>query len=114
MDEAHHVFSESFQRVLAGFSGAYVGVTATPDRSDKKLPSDFFENVAHETNLVDLIRDGYLCRVRLATRGCCWVCKGIICSNPDDAKFKPDLTIPCTDCHNTELEWKYGLRLQSE
>ena len=57
VDEAHHVLSESFQRVLAGFSGAYVlGVTATPDRSNKKLLSDFFENVAHETTLVDLIK----------------------------------------------------------
>jgi superfamily II DNA or RNA helicase len=68
VDEAHHVLSESFQQVLAHFNEAHIlGVTATPDRGDKKLLSDFFENVAHETSLVDLIRDGYLSRVRVKT-----------------------------------------------
>jgi superfamily II DNA or RNA helicase len=66
VDEAHHVLSESFQRVLSGFSGAYVlGVTATPDRSDQKLLSDYFENVAAETTLIDLIKGGYLARIRV-------------------------------------------------
>jgi superfamily II DNA or RNA helicase len=53
VDEAHHVLSESFQRVLSGFSGAYVlGVTATPDRSDQRALSDFFEHIAAETTLI--------------------------------------------------------------
>jgi superfamily II DNA or RNA helicase len=68
VDEAHHALGESYQRVLGYFEDAWVlGVTATSDRGDKRLLSDFFENVAHETTLVDLIRDGYLCRVRVKT-----------------------------------------------
>jgi superfamily II DNA or RNA helicase len=56
------------QNVLGYFEEAHVlGVTATPDRGDKRLLADYFENVAHETTLVDLIRDGYLCRVRVKT-----------------------------------------------
>jgi superfamily II DNA or RNA helicase len=38
---------------------------ATPDRGDKRLLADYFENVAHETTLVDLIRGGYLSRVHV-------------------------------------------------
>jgi superfamily II DNA or RNA helicase len=66
VDEAHHALAESYQRVLGYFEDARVlGVTATPDRGDKRLLGDYFENVAHETTLVDLIRDGYLARVRV-------------------------------------------------
>lgn len=37
VDEAHHVLSDSYQRVLAHFKNADVlGVTATPDRGDMK------------------------------------------------------------------------------
>lgn len=37
VDEAHHVLSDSYQRVLDHFPGANVlGVTATPDRGDRK------------------------------------------------------------------------------
>ena len=68
VDEAHHTLAESYQRVLGYFEDACVlGVTATPDRGDKRLLADYFENVAHETTLVDLIRDGYLCRIRAKT-----------------------------------------------
>ena len=49
VDEAHHALGESYQRVLEYFEDAWVlGVTATSDRGDKRLLSDFFENVAHE------------------------------------------------------------------
>ena len=68
VDEAHHAIAESYQRVLGYFEDARVlGVTATPDRGDKRPLGDYFENVAHETTLVDLISDGYLCRVRVKT-----------------------------------------------
>jgi superfamily II DNA or RNA helicase len=68
VDEAHHALAESWQRVLGYFEDARVlGVTATPDRGDKRLLGDYFENVAAETTLIDLIRDGYLARVRVKT-----------------------------------------------
>ena len=54
--------------MLGYFEGARVlGVTATPDRGDKRLLGDYFENVAHETTLVELDPRGYLCRIRVKT-----------------------------------------------
>lgn len=62
IDEAHHAVSDSFRRVLAHFDGHanVLGVTATPDRGDKRNLGEYFENIAYEIGLFDLIRDGYL------------------------------------------------------
>jgi superfamily II DNA or RNA helicase len=65
-DEAHHAISASWQRVLGhiGTNGTHVlGVTATPDRGDKKNLGKYFETIAAEISLLDLIRDGYLARI---------------------------------------------------
>ena len=68
VDECQHALSESYQRVLGYFEGARVlGVTATPDRGDKRLLGDYFENIAHETTLVELVTQGYLSRIRVKT-----------------------------------------------
>jgi len=65
VDEAHHVAAESYQTVLRHFEKANVlGVTATPDRSDKKQLGSYFENVAYEVTLLDLIKDGFLVPIR--------------------------------------------------
>jgi superfamily II DNA or RNA helicase len=66
VDEAHHVLADSYKRILDHFEGAKVlGVTATPDRGDQKLLSDYFENVACELTLVDLIRGHWLAPIRV-------------------------------------------------
>jgi len=63
-DEAHHAISDSWQAVLGRFSTAKVlGVTATPDRGDKRDLGRYFQNVAAEIKLFDLIADGYLSRI---------------------------------------------------
>jgi len=63
-DEAHHAISQSWQQVLSHFSGAKVlGVTATPDRGDKKNLGKYFQNIAFEISLFDLIDDGWLSRI---------------------------------------------------
>jgi superfamily II DNA or RNA helicase len=63
-DEAHHAISDSWQEVLRHFSGAHVlGVTATPDRGDKRNLGEYFEAVAAEVGLFDLIHEGYLSRI---------------------------------------------------
>jgi len=64
-DEAHHAISDSWQSVLKHFDGhaKILGVTATPDRGDKKNLGSYFENIAAEISLFDLIRDGYLSRI---------------------------------------------------
>lgn len=61
VDEAHHALADSYRRTLEHFSAAKVlGVTATPDRGDKKNLGTYFQNVAFEISLLDLIKDGYL------------------------------------------------------
>lgn len=63
-DEAHHALSAQWQAVLAHFPGAKVlGVTATPDRGDKRNLGEFFESIAFEIGLFDLVSAGYLSRI---------------------------------------------------
>lgn len=68
-DEAHHSISESWQRVLAHFDkhAKVLGVTATPDRGDKRSLGCYYENVAYETNIVDMINAGYLSPIKIKT-----------------------------------------------
>ena len=62
VDEAHHVLSDGYQRVLEHFSGAKVlGVTATPDRGDRRNLGAF------EYKLTSAIKDGFLCRISAQT-----------------------------------------------
>lgn len=68
IDEAHHVLSDGYQRVLSHFSGAKVlGVTATPDRGDMRNLGQYFENLAYEYTLPRAIRDGYLSPIKAQT-----------------------------------------------
>ena len=65
VDEAHHALSDSYQKVLKYFSTAKVlGVTATPDRGDKRNLAEFFESTAYEYTMAQAIKDGYLCPIR--------------------------------------------------
>lgn len=70
-DEAHHVLSDEWRAVLDYFSGCprILGVTATPDRADKKCLGRYFERVAFEVGLLDLIRQGYLAPLRAKQLG---------------------------------------------
>jgi len=63
VDEAHHCLSESYQRVLRYFDARTLGVTATPDRGDKRNLGAFFEDIAFEYGLRQAIADGFLCRI---------------------------------------------------
>jgi len=61
VDEAHHAISSSYQNVLKQFPNAKVlGVTATPDRGDKKSLAKYFEGIAYEYSLETAVSDGYL------------------------------------------------------
>jgi superfamily II DNA or RNA helicase len=63
-DEAHHAVSKSWQNTLNHFTSAKVlGVTATPDRGDKKNLGQYFQHVAYEISLFELINQGYLSRI---------------------------------------------------
>lgn len=69
VDEAHHVLADSYLKVLLHFDGyaKVLGVTATPDRGDKKNLGKYFESVAYEVTLPRLIKEGYLSPIKVKT-----------------------------------------------
>ena len=68
IDEAHHVISDGYQRVLEHFGEANVlGVTATPDRGDMRNLGSYFDSLAYEYPLVDAIKSGYLSKITAIT-----------------------------------------------
>lgn len=67
-DEAHLSLAESWQRVFAHFDRAKIlGITATPARADKKSLLKFYQTIAYEITLFDLINKGALVPVRVVT-----------------------------------------------
>ena len=68
VDEAHHVAADSWQEVVNYFQGTkLLGVTATPSRADGKDLGDTFQKIAHESKLVDLINEGWLSSITVAS-----------------------------------------------
>lgn len=65
VDEAHHALADSYRRVLSRFDkhAKVLGVTATPDGGDKRNMGEYFENIAAEVSLLNLINQGYLSRI---------------------------------------------------
>lgn len=65
IDEAHrNTLGNQAQKVLGHFANAKVlGITATPFRSDKQQLGSYYEAIAYEVGLFDLIREGYLSRI---------------------------------------------------
>ena len=64
-DEAHHSISPSWQEVLNHFKCPVLGVTATPDRGDKRNLGSFYQKVSFEIGLKELIIQGYLCEIKV-------------------------------------------------
>ena len=68
IDEAHHAVSPSYQKLLVQLPDAKVlGVTATPDRGDKKSLARYFEGIAYEYSLKTAVAEGYLCDIKAKT-----------------------------------------------
>lgn len=68
IDEAHHALSSSYRAVIDYFSDAKVlGVTATPDRGDRKNLGEIFDSLAFEYSLPQAIKEGYLCPIEAQT-----------------------------------------------
>ena len=63
IDEAHHCLSDSYNRILNYFDAKVLGVTATPDRGDKKTLSKVFQNIAYEYSMRTAIEEGNLCKI---------------------------------------------------
>jgi superfamily II DNA or RNA helicase len=69
VDEAHHSLADSYLSTLRYFDeNAFVlGVTATPDRGDKKNLGRYYQNIAYEVTLLDLIKQNWLSPIRVKT-----------------------------------------------
>ena len=64
-DEAHHVLASQWQQTLAHFTSRVLGVTATPDRGDRKNLATYFDNLAYEIGILELIKQKFLAPVRI-------------------------------------------------
>jgi type I site-specific restriction endonuclease len=63
-DEADKSISDQWQKVLSHFTAKKIaGFTATPNRTDKKNLGTFYENIAYQISLGELINQGYLSRI---------------------------------------------------
>lgn len=62
IDEAHHASAPTYRRILDYFDADFVlGVTATPQRSDKTRLTDVFDEIVYYKTIQDLIEDKWLC-----------------------------------------------------
>tara|TARA_S200002703_G_scaffold157992_2_gene167229 strand:- start:3641 stop:5182 length:1542 start_codon:yes stop_codon:yes gene_type:complete len=68
-DEAHRSVSDSWGRVIGYFCpfARLLGVTATPDRADKKSLGELYETIAFEITMDELIKRGYLVPIVIKT-----------------------------------------------
>jgi len=67
-DEAHHAVAASYQRVydalLDGSGQVHLGVTATPNRGDRRGLLEVYQEVVYHRSLLEMIRSGWLCDLR--------------------------------------------------
>jgi len=64
IDEAHHAPADTYRRIVKYYQQnpnlKVLGLTATPDRHDKKAMGQIFDTVAYEYGIKDGINDGWL------------------------------------------------------
>ncbi|MEO0432925.1 MAG: DEAD/DEAH box helicase family protein [Cyanobacteria bacterium J06656_5] len=66
VDEAHHVISKTYVKILEAFPNAFVlGVTATPTRTDGKGFDRLFNDLVCGPSVKTLMEAGHLCNFRL-------------------------------------------------
>lgn len=75
VDEAHHVAADSYKRIIdkareRNPKVRVFGVTATPQRGDRKGLVEVFDNVADVVSLSELIQGGFLVRPRFFVIDC--------------------------------------------
>ncbi|MBA7492639.1 UvrABC system protein B [subsurface metagenome] len=69
-DEAHHAVAASYQRIYDrllngnGSGQLHLGVTATPNRGDRRGLLEVYEKVVYHRSLLEMIRAGWLCDLR--------------------------------------------------
>lgn len=63
VDEAHHSEADTYRPVIDYFTGAKLGMTATPDREDKRNIRNIFGNEVINITLEEAIARGWLPRI---------------------------------------------------
>ena len=68
-DEAHHSVASSYQRIYDalledGSEQLHLGVTATPNRADRRGLLEVYQEVVYHRSLLEMIRAGWLCDLR--------------------------------------------------
>jgi superfamily II DNA or RNA helicase len=68
-DEAHHAVAASYKRIYDALlrdngSQLHLGVTATPNRADRRGLGEVYQKVVYHKSLLDMIRAGWLCDLR--------------------------------------------------
>ena len=64
IDEAHHATADSYRKLIEHFDAYLLGVTATPDRSDRTPLGEVFSELAFDYDMLSAIRDGFLCPIQ--------------------------------------------------
>ncbi len=64
IDEAHHSTADSYRELIDHFDAHILGVTATPDRSDRQPLGDIFTDLAFNYDILTAIGEGWLCPIR--------------------------------------------------
>ncbi len=64
VDEAHHAPADTYKRIVDYFDARLLGVTATPDRLDKKALAGTFDAAPFVYEIRDAIEDGWLVPIR--------------------------------------------------
>ncbi|KAJ2886159.1 DEAD DEAH box helicase [Coemansia aciculifera] len=69
IDEAHHAAASSYTRILEHFQGApFVwGCSATLHRHDGLRLTDVFDEIVYQKPFLDMVREGWLCPMRITT-----------------------------------------------
>src|SRR4029079_14564133 len=69
VDEAHHSLADSYLNTRRYFDeNAFVlGVTATPDRGDRKNLGRYYQNIPYEVTLLDLVQQNCLAPIPAKT-----------------------------------------------
>jgi superfamily II DNA or RNA helicase len=70
VDECHHCASASYQQVIAALKAAnpalkHLGVTATPERGDKKSLNETYQHESSNVGVIRLIDEGFLCQPKV-------------------------------------------------
>ena len=65
IDEAHHSLAAGYKKIIEHFQTVeLLGVTATPDRGDKKNLAEVYDSIAYEYSLPQAVKDGYLVPIK--------------------------------------------------